>query len=72
MKEAGGMGEREEGGEEQGDWVVIVEGVGREQREMALIEKFGGLWLGLVVVVEWLRGDTGVECLWWWGNGGVR
>ena len=40
---AGGMGEREEGMEEQGGWDVIVGGVGREQWEMALTEKFGGL-----------------------------
>ena len=40
---AGGMGEREEGMEEQGGWVVVVGGVGREQWEMALTEKFGGL-----------------------------
>ena len=40
-----------------------MEGVGREQREMALTERLGGLWLGLVVVGELLCGDMGVECL---------
>ena len=52
VKEAGGVEEVEEGRKELGEWVVLVEGVGREQWDMALTERLGRLWLGWVVNEE--------------------